>query len=514
MGPRPAAAPRHAGDMVDVVLEADGSGDDGERPGASTERRGCPREHGDGPRRHGGDMRAGPRRTVRVVLVALTVVAVAVVNGVHMAQESRRARALATMTGVVAPLDRPLAETWELGSGAAMAYVDDLLLHVDRPDGVTHIMAVDVATGVERWRVRRGGDDGVDWCGGRIGPADDPMVLCWAGGGAGSASAPRGPAVTSRMVGLHLRDGSVGLELVTDLPRSGYGVIDGDLVMASRDRDVLSVRRVDPVTGEAVWSQRVVLRSPTTDGTFKAAVQVSDGFVVITGPTTAVLSAGDGRVLRTWHAPSTERGSVFPLAGADVRTSPHGFGAWSRREGSQRSPSGTWYDAQGFARARVEGLLAEAEVTDGSRPEVVLFRHPETGLLSAVDATTGEVLWSAVHSRSAVLLRRDGAVVLAADGEVTAVDLRTGHERWSTPVEGLRPDLAGVTDGSTVVVMAAPRGPRLLHAIDLTTGEETWTAPAPTVDMPDALGSIGGLRLTQVSGHVLYAGSGTVIGLS
>lgn len=439
-------------------VPSDDGGEDG--PGGA----GGARTGRGGPAGHGA--RRSRRPIARFTVVVVVLGAVVVANVAESRRAERTVAAVDQMSGLVGALGDPLDEVWELDRNLVTGTAGDLL--ITRDEG--GLVAIDVVSGAQRWQVR--GRDAVDLggCHDVVG-STTPMVLCWRLGGGGADPAAGAGGVRSALVGLSLADGSVLLEREMDLPSAGYGVLDGDLVRGDLAGPVLAVERMDPVTGVVRWATEIGTRAQVQ---VMASVDVSHGLVVVRGPTTAVLRAADGELLGRWEQPVTSS-----LDGAAITTAPLGFGAWApTSDGVLRSADGTWYPTGGEPVA-IHGLLAEPEITDGSAPDVLLLWDQVSTILGATDVRTGEQLWTTNLVGGAVMMRRDGAVVVADVGRVAAFDLVTGAERWSRPVEGLRPDAGFVTDGWTVVVMAVRRGGRWMQAVGLDQGESRWEAPAP-----------------------------------
>jgi outer membrane protein assembly factor BamB len=92
-------------------------------------------------------------------------------------------------------------------------------------------------------------------------------------------------------------------------------------------------------------------------------------------------------------------------------------------------------------------------------------------------------------ARSTPTVTADAVYALGSDGDLVAVDRRSGKERWRRQ---LRTDFGGVpgdwayaesplVDGGTVVV--APGGRTSVVALDVATGKERWRATVPGNDM-------------------------------
>ncbi len=120
--------------------------------------------------------------------------------------------------------------------------------------------------------------------------------------------------------------------------------------------------------------------------------------------------------------------------------------------------------------ARVDaGMPLDPTVDDGSAPEVAFtFRFEDAvTVLEAWDATTGTRLWDRRVLSEPLLL--DGRVYLLGSGEVAAVDARTGDEIWTAGAGDQASWLA--TDGRRVLCLGSSAHAR---ALDLDSGEVVW----------------------------------------
>lgn len=464
------------GSMVDVVLEAE----DGAPPAGSGHAPGPPTA-GDAdvpPADAATGREPGRRRGRRWALVAAALAAVVLIaDGVESRRLAERAATFASMPGTVPSLDEPLVQLWEVPPAAAASRAGDiLLLRVQADGGQTR--AVDVATGRQRWSVPRSGDDGLDRCVGDASATTAVLVVCWRGPGPAGV-APQPVRVAGTLVVLDARDGSVVAEHPAMLPTAGFGVVGGDVVVGHEESGELTVERMSAATGQGVWSTSVDLRGRRLGGSAVTGLRLENGFVVVRGPTTAVLDAQDGRTLGHWHGDPVTGGTIqYARDGGDVRTAARGF-AVSRRVGQDGSRTATWYDRDGVARAEIDGSVVEPVADDGSSPEVLLTSPFGDSDLVAVDVAADEVLWRTPAPVGHVLVRREGAVVLADSGQVRSIDLRSGVDRWATPVAGLRAGAGMLTDGSTVVVPTLRKGHWALVALGLDDGQVRWEAPVP-----------------------------------
>lgn len=404
----------------------------------------------------------------------------------------------APLPGAVASLDEPVRERWQMRAVTDLAVADGTVV-VETEAGGRMLRGLDT-DGEEIWSQPLGQEGAADICGNAV-TTDPGTAWCWRSR-RGVVDADTGETVISpaALVGLRTQDGAVAVTRVMDVPSAGYASLGPDLVMGARADMHLSVSRIDPNAWYAHWSTRMELLPRTYDGTYDAWIEVTDGLVVVHGPTVMVLDADDGRVLGRWDP--VEDPDELALEGAVVVTTPNGFAVWSEMVDGVRSPRGTWYDAEGRAVAEFEGQLAEPAVSDASAPTVLLVRDGTR--LAAVDTSSGAELWSSEIGEGQVLVRKTGRVVVGHEDEVVGIDLISGMREWSTTVAGLRPDIGWVTDGRSVAVASFAQGRWQVHAVALGTGELMWFADLPGAPVINELFIVGGPpRLFEVGGHTV-----------
>lgn len=464
----------------------------------------------------GGERAAPPwRRLARrlrkpsVVVVAAAVVVVLAVGVVQARREEAQVATYAQLPGAVQRFTAPIEQRWEVPLPAGGTLAGDLAMVQSEARSDSDLLAVDLATGEVRWSVRRDGPEAIGWCRGEAGASASPVVICWKLSTGPEVDIPGG----GRLVAVRATDGTVVAEHPMTLPTAGYGVHEGAVVLATREDSDLTVRRVDPITGDQQWSTDLALRPRVPDGAYTALVEVSDDLVLVHGPTSAVLSARTGEVLGTWH---TDRQSIIggSVDGADLETRADGYAVWTEMSDGARSGAGEWFDEDGTLVGPIKGFLAEPEASDASTGEVVLTRERYGRSLVASRPGTDEELWQVPLDGGDVLLRRDGAVVVADDERVLAVDLLTGRELWSTDVAGVAGRSGHVTDGSLVVVPAVQEGRWLMVAVRLDGGGVEWTAAAPPAVTGPPDDTLEASRWLQgLGGHAVAGSTSLLVGL-
>ena len=405
----------------------------------------------------------------RWLLAGAAVAVVAVAGGVRwdaasVEADDARVAAHGELPGFARSLREPLEERWR--TAGVMGATEDLVLVEEGETRDRRVVALDAASGEQRWVLTDpAAAQGGLWC--PEGLPERDLLLCWVPGDA--VGGPNTDLVLEgmrpeRLVAVTTADGVVVGE--RDLPPQtvGWAALEADVVVAYRDGDALRFERVDPVTGAVRWAVSPPVQLPGAVVS-ELALNVSDGFVVLTGPVNVVLG-GDGTVLGTWATPG---------ATARVETSSIGFAVWTSLD------EGTWYDAAGAPGALlVGGPFGEAwarPLDDGDHPGLVIVER--SGGLQVVDVREEGPLWERAPV-DRVLLRVDGHLVVRAADEVLGLDLRTGEERWKVTLDVVADPTAVVSDGVRILLprysAAAGRG---LTAYDVADGSPLWTGPVP-----------------------------------
>jgi outer membrane protein assembly factor BamB len=403
--------------------------------------------------------------------------------------ERRRGVPGVLATTVTAPLE---ATAW--GSGAAAVDVlaapvraaDGLLVGAVRPGTArpADVVGLDPGTGEEVWRRTiaapppPGGYVLVPTCS----SGADPARVLWCTVADGSAPGAPGP-VPTRLVRVDLVERSVGQGEVLP-PGSAAVAVGSTVVVATSGPRSVDLVATDGISGELRWRSAVPDPLGSSGGGAGPLLSVVDGHLLVGGLT------------RTW--------SLDPGTGAVQANGPVLLVVRGGRLVELTGSGGTQVlGADGTGTVLTEGQALPTAPDDGSAPGLLLVRVPDgttQGALRAVDADTGEVVWTragrgSVATRPLVL---DGVVYGSSSREVWAVDLETGADRWAAPGE---PGDAGVllTDGvallRTELVRSTSR--RVLAAYALDDGRRLWATPLPD-----------GVDQVRAQDGVLY-GSGT-----
>lgn len=400
-----------------------------------------------------------------VVLGAITVVSVATTRG--------------TTEVPVAPgvLAEPLREVWAAPADEVLAVRDGVVLVQSTGTRAPRVRALDQATGRELWSTPLGGEGPADVCEPGL-TATPPTVWCWRTPHWDPDPESGRLAISPQaLVGLDAATGEVLTAREMDEPSAGWSVEGDDVLLGAREDDVVRLERVSPTGWRTVWSTEIPVPAEPAGLRHDTWIDVTDGLAVVHGSTTAVVDAADGQVLAVWTATEDEEGSI--LDGAEVLVTARGFAAWSSAVEGMRLPRATWHDREGRAVGEFTGELVEPAANDGSVPEVLLVTRDEGQTLVAVTADDGTDLWHAPLSGGTVVAREGGTVVVAADDAVTSYEVLSGARLWTRPVDGLHAELAGVSDGSTVVVTAVRSHRWTALAYRLDDGGLLWSAAVP-----------------------------------
>lgn len=437
------------------------------------------------PQRHrasrGGLLLAG---AAVIAAVGLAVVQVLVDSRARASEE-----AWAELPGAIDPLGGDLAVGWTMDPSFVAGLVQwppgtgALVAAALADDGSVHAVSVDLATGVERWRMPLLPADGGRSAAGEqrapavscaMGAAAD-LVACLLpddgadaadlgdqrsdGGGAGRAGSDR-PSASTRLVVLDTASGEQVLD--TRVPAASSVALAGSTaVVAGTDGGTVVVRALDARTGAPRWVHQHPLpgtAAPDPAGATREDVRVTAGGGVVgvldrDGAMT-VLEATNGAVRRR-----------FGAGGYGLDTQRIGTGDVAVYTASHGGEDTTVLMRGGFPDLQLRGTLLPTVVDDGSVPGLVLT-STAAGLV-AWDLDTGAERWRAERFASGGAALLAGVLYLStSDREVLALDARDGHDRWGAPVVEGRDGAAVVTDGHRLYAVterlaASQRGMRV-----------------------------------------------------
>lgn len=384
--------------------------------------------------------------------------------------ERRRALPGVVATTVAPPLT---ATAWGSASAADVLAApvrseDGLVVGAVRPGSgtSTDVVGLDPATGAEVWRLaiaappRPGGFVLVPACSG----GTDPARVLWCTVTDGSAPGAPG-AEPTRLVRVDLVERAVGQAEVL-APGSAAVAVGSSVVVATSGPETVDLVATDAVTGELRWRSAVPDPLGSSGGGAGPVLQVDGGHLLVGGLTrTWSLDAATGTVEASGPVLLVVRGDRLVEIMGSSRTRLRG--------------------ADGTGTVETDGQALQMAPDDGSAPDLVLVRVLDgtpLGLLRAVDAGTGAVVWEREGSGSAATnhLLLDGVLYGSTSREVWAVDVASGAELWSTPGE---PGDAGrlMTDGVALLRTELVRdtGERVLAAYALDDGRRAWATPLP-----------------------------------
>lgn len=469
----------------------------------------------------------GLARRTRVLVASGTAVAVlAVGGGVAVADaigDHRRAVAMRTVPGGVTDLSVPPVQTWEADVVPFGAVPVEGGAAVVR-DG-EDVVALDAATGEERWRHRVGeSDDVAASCGRGSGDPSAPaaQVVCLAGTDGdlvATVIAADGEVLGSRGLGAVAQwggggDGDAeGLPQVIPMSDGLLGVLENPVdPTRTFDRDEAraelrrlratgsgpAVRLDDALTGEVLARAEVDLGAGFSEDDLDSC-SVYDGATATSFSFLQQSSAAAGVVWTTLcgaGAGVTDEGEVVEFD-AD--------GAWSigRTDAGLMvpSPSGSTLRTDD-GDVELPGMLMPALVDDGSDDVLLVSADGGPGLRGV--ERDGTARWSA-DSRTWVLARAGGVAVGIDDTGLVGLDLSDGVERWRQDdvLPGPTDDasLAGVaTDGVRVLLAVGGSDGFELVAVDARTGRTAWRQDYDTGPLVNLTTVAGRLMVTTSDG--------------
>lgn len=352
--------------------------------------------------------------------------------------------------------------------GAPVRSADGLLVGAVQPDSgaPTDVVGLDPVTGDEVWRLTiaeappAGGYVMVPTCS----AGEHPARVLWCVVADGSAPGAT-EALPTRLVRVDLAERSAGRGELLE-PGSSAVVAGSALVVATGGPEAVDLVATDAVTGELRWRASVPDPLGSSGDGAGPVLSVDGGHLLVGGLT------------RTW---SLDPGTGDVQASGPVLLSVRGDRLVEILGSSRTRLRGV----DGTGTAETDGQALQMAPDDGSAADLLLVRVLDgtpLGLLRAVDAGSGEVVWEREGSGSVATnhLLLDGVLYGSATREVWAVDVATGADVWSTPGE---PGDSGrlMTDGTTLLrtELVAATGQRVLAAYAIDDGRRVWSTPLP-----------------------------------
>ncbi|WP_157453899.1 PQQ-binding-like beta-propeller repeat protein [Cellulomonas sp. Root485] len=411
-----------------------------------------------------------------VASVALVIGSLAVTQLVLDHREDARVAALAAIPGIVPPVDASIGVLWRAGPELAPvlqsgAVVDDRLVGgVQDASGNPVIVGLDPGTGAVAWRTP------VDLPTPQPTPTSASPEL-WISCSAVPHGESQVAACVSQQFGEEVRgippssvwviDPADGRLLADREVEGGWGLafVDDSLVVAQPVPDATGrweVGATDIVSGAARWTwttpRTVAARDEEPSGT--ASLQAFDDDLVLTVDAHAWVLSAAGE------------------PGLDVQLDDSSWlerarsGVFIESTWTSSAYSGTLLLADG-TRVPIDETAGWLAVDDGSAPDVLFTVGQAPGGadgLSGRSAATGAVLWHVAGTIVTGLLL-DGTVYVATTETLLAVDATTGDVLWTTEIDHMPQQLS--TDGRYLLLP----GPGVtLEAYTLSDGALAWTA--------------------------------------
>jgi outer membrane protein assembly factor BamB len=468
------------------VMEPVELSSDGAEPGATS---------ADKPTDPAAARRWARRRRWAVAVAATIVVGLLGTQAVLDARERARLSHLATVPGVLAPVDASIRPLWS-SSDRSMIYplaggaFGDLSIgaYIDEA-GERTARAVRTRTGEVVWStVLSAADPAAQSRGARTAPscsvdegAKTPQVVCLVSDAAllGNADGPPTP-VPATFARLVVLDPMTGRKLAQhDEPvssASSVGLLDGFAVVASRsNQGHLVVVAEDPRTGAVRW--RFESPAPLAPALADAGSPDPSGLTlaVVAGHIAVTASGGEVWVLSPAgdmvdQTPPGERTGVEILRTGVIAVVEYGTStstSRSMRIVGHDGSLGTAYDQ----------LPVPLQVDDGSVPDLLFTMSDQ---LVAWDIRTGDPAWSNSVSINASALLLDGRLyVRTSGGLLYAIDAATGTTLWDVPLTS-SPDSSVSTDGRSILASEpSATGPHTLVAFATDDGRRLWEVPLP-----------------------------------
>lgn len=386
-------------------------------------------------------------------------------------QEHAREDVVATLTGGVRSLPRPVAERWraERDGAPSVAVAGGLVVEVG-----ARLVARDARTGAVRWSVDPPGPALV--CPPAVGGTADagtgtpgPLLVCVSRHG---EDVPGRGAV--RDVRAHVLDPGTGRE-ARSWPLPSDEVVrvgPADLGVATVRADGVEISRYDARTGALRWSVRPPTGRAIASRLHREVDLAAVGEVLVVRGWGALVAVGpDGR-----RVGDDDLVAVAPLADGGWATTAAGTGV------------SVLHGPDGAVRATVPGVVAHPLLDDGTSADVVVTQA--AGRVRGADARTGEERWSLPVAGRGDHVRLLSLVVVVAGDRLVALDARTGERRWDAPLPG-GARWPPLTDGDSLLLVVTGPTARLV-SVAAGAGYTEWDVPLPggTVDVVTAGGGL------------------------
>src|SRR5665648_988136 len=447
--------------------------------------------------------RARVLRWVGAGVLAALATGVVVVNVQAAREAAARQAALADLPWVLPHMDGPLEEAWRTPGGWVIAETTEVL--VTSPNtGEGGPRAVDVRTGEAVWE--RPGSEQDTNCSGVVdysGRQDDPvgfvppepdLLMCVPWDAYGQDARPTPDFAVEIAVEIVFLDVATGAQVSSV-------TLDGAVLSFVRSDAGMTVLRLDPHTGEVLWTHR---SDPGVlpEGAFGSwSYGTVDGVLRIgTGELDLAIALDDGTVVAS--SPSDTADSTVPVA----RLADGGTVEWTYQP---TGPEGTVrvLEPDGTVRFEARGTPWWFGRADGSAADLVLVQQQgsagadaQGSQVVALDAATGETLWSLPDLGGMPIALIDG-VALTSGATAGAIDIRSGRRLWELPVDQ-SVYVGALTDGELVLVPVREAGILRLVAVSVRTGVEAWRMPLP-VGTSEVSSTLCGLVLAMTGTEII-----------
>jgi hypothetical protein len=437
-----------------------------------------------------------------VAVVVVVLLAGVVLAGPRWLVERERARVLgpAAFTGAVDSLRAAPEPQWtaDIDGGVAPMLVGDVVVvtagTVDAGD--RRIVGLDAVTGARRWTVPLGTDPAPDAVSCR---ATGTLLACVAGPAPTPdprdlAQVPDGVVGAATLWAIDPTDGTVRARHEIGGWVQSTAAAGSDVVVATYASGELTISRIEPVSGRALWvTQRVAsARTSTND---RIRLIVAGGLVMATGnDTTLLLDGATGE--RQAH--STEALGIdetrLVTDGTLVRVQYRLLrSAIVARSSLSTGLGKPWLTA--------EGSVLSVDVSDGSSG--LIFTSDGLGVdgVRAFRVGTDGQVWQTTTRASRVSVDAADRVVVRSGGTLAGLDAASGDLVWARDLGAV----AGpaLSDGRRIAVVSGGVDERrVLVALALGNGEVAWQLP-----LPDGTSSVVrlGTQLYAVGDHRLVA---------